>query len=81
MRIDCPAENPSVPCAARRCTGTVQGQPGANCRPERVPTDEIAAMDHGCGALRGGRADGAAERFGPVVAVGNDADFHAPIIA
>ena len=24
MRIDWPAENPSVPCAARRCTGTLE---------------------------------------------------------
>ena len=34
-------------------------------------------MRHGLGALGGGGANGTVEGLGPVVAVGNDADFHA----
>ena len=46
-----------------------------------VPADEIAAMDHGFGPLSGGRTNSAMQGLGPVMAVGDDADLHAPSIA
>jgi len=48
---------------------------------ERLRADEVAAMDHRLGAQRLRLAHRPRERIGAVMAVRDDADFHAPILA
>ena len=58
----------------------VQRQPERERGLERLRADQVAAMDHGLGALRLRLAHRLRERVGAVVAVRNDADFHARIL-
>jgi hypothetical protein len=48
MRIDWPAENPSVPCAARRCTGTGQFVIGSFVASDNTCPNCRAGYQSGC---------------------------------
>jgi hypothetical protein len=54
----------------------VQRQPYAYSGAQRLRADDVAAMDHRFGALRGGLAHRARQRVGAIVAVGDDANLH-----